>query len=112
MLPAPSPSSRPVASLQTYSEDVRGIWQGEPHTTDDEGQGGQALDIVTVHHKLQRGTGPRGLIAHLRGPVSPSSEPPCSYPPARRPLPPPTPFQLFCSYSQAWQVFNQVPWRG
>lgn len=57
----PRPLLTAVASLQTHCEDVGVVGQGEMHTTDEEGQGGQVLDVVTVHGKLQRGTRPQVL---------------------------------------------------
>ena len=61
-LPIVSPLSQP-AGAGTYIEDVGSGWQRELHTIDDEREGGQALDVATVHEKLQRGTGPR--MPHL-----------------------------------------------
>lgn len=54
-LPPPimSPLAQP-AGTRTYVEDVGGGWQRELYTIDDEGEGGQILDVVTVHNKLQR----------------------------------------------------------
>ena len=49
------PLLTPITSLQTHCEDVGVVGQGEGHATDEEGQGGQVLDVVTVHEKLQRG---------------------------------------------------------
>lgn len=57
--PAPQPFLPPPilvaqpAGTRTYIEDVGGGWQRELHAIDDEGQGGQILDAVTVHEKLQ-----------------------------------------------------------
>lgn len=72
-LPKP-PSHSPTMSLpaqpagtKTYIEDVGGGWQRELHTIDDEGEGGQILNVVTIHKKLQREEqGPDCLIYHLR----------------------------------------------
>lgn len=41
---------------RTYVEDVGGGLQRELHTVDDEGEGGQVLDVSTVHEKLQSTT--------------------------------------------------------
>lgn len=74
----PSPTSIPdlcplaqPAGTRTYTEDVGGGRQRELHAIDDKGEGGQVLDIVTVHRKLQRGTAPGRLISPLRGPAIP-----------------------------------------
>lgn len=53
-LPTPIMVAQP-AGTRTYTEDVGGRWQRELHTIDDEGQGGQILNAVTVHEKLQEG---------------------------------------------------------
>lgn len=39
---------------RTYIEDVGRGRQRELHPVDDEGEGGQVLDVITVHEKLQR----------------------------------------------------------
>lgn len=56
-----------ATGTSTYVEDVGGGRQRELHPVDDEGEGGQVLDAVTVHNKLQREEqGPGCLISHLR----------------------------------------------
>lgn len=66
----PGPPHTPVASPQTHCEEEGVVWQGETDTTNEEGQGGQVLDVVTVHDKLQRGRGPRCLEVPPSGPTN------------------------------------------
>lgn len=84
--PPPSLTFCPLvqpAGTRTYIEDVGGGWQRELHTIDDEGEGGQVLDVVTVHRKLQRGTAPgsphlpakRTCQPHHCSPWGPGPEP-------------------------------------
>ena len=67
--------AQPVGT-KTYVEDVGGGRQREMHPIDDEGEGGQVLDVITVHKKLQREEqDPGGLIAHPRVATNSSPQP-------------------------------------
>lgn len=57
------------------TEDVRREAE-ELHAIDDKGEGGQVLDVVTVHRKLQRRQWPGRLISPLRGPAIPITRQP------------------------------------
>lgn len=50
-----------VVGTKTHTEDVGGGGQRELHAVDNEGQGGQAVDTVTVHKILQKEQGQQGL---------------------------------------------------